>query len=147
MSEKETKAIELKYNGDKYENIAKAVGVALPTVKDWFSAGGKLKNYYIAYEAEQSELSKKEAQRVVTKNVHKAAKALVDLLGSENENIKFRAAEAILDRELGKTGQQIESKESVASLFMLADGIRKAPDDVKTRLVERLRELNNQTTH
>lgn len=142
MGEKETKSIELKYNGERYENIAKAVGVALPTIKDWFSTGGKLRRYYLGYEAEQSELSKKKAQRVVTRNVHNAAKTLVNLLGSENENIKFRAAEAILERELDKpmkaSDTYQEVKNTQKNVFDLTEPERLEVKDGLRELIDRI---------
>lgn len=53
----------------------------------------------------------KKAQQIVEKaqeNAEKALKALIDLMGSDDERVKLAAAMAILDRGLGKPKQTIE---------------------------------------
>ncbi len=53
----------------------------------------------------------KKAQQIVEKaqdNAEKALKALIDLMGSDDERVKLAAAMAILDRGLGKPKQTID---------------------------------------
>lgn len=53
---------------------------------------------------------KKLALETLERNVDKAAEVLVSLLNSENEEVRLRAATAILERVLGKPTQYYQHK-------------------------------------
>ena len=101
MGKKETEAIELKYKGETYEKISQMVGASLQTIKEWFSSGGRLRGRYFEYEEEQNDFLKKEARLSLKRSVLKASKTLGDLLDDKNPIVKLRAANMILERELG----------------------------------------------
>lgn len=117
MGEKELKAINLRYEGQKYEKIANVVGVSLATVKNWFSSSGRLQNAYRDFEKERNSALKEEALLNLKKSVGKATKTLVQLLDSNNPTIRLRAATAILEREFGKAEAKDEGKMSVVELM------------------------------
>jgi len=56
---REKTAIELKYLGNTYAEIASKIDVAPSTLADWFSAGGKLYEDYLAYSKKMNRLRDK----------------------------------------------------------------------------------------
>jgi transposase len=101
-------AIRLKYEGETYAAIAKALKTPLSTVQKWFAFGGLLKDEYEKYRDEQNEFKKAESQEILRKNLAAAASMMVTLLSSKDDNVRFRAAKEILDRELGSPKETIE---------------------------------------
>lgn len=111
VNAKQYKAIELKYEGESYQAIGKAIRVPLDTIKGWFESGGILSQYYENYTTNMNNLRKKTAERSLVRNVVTASTMLVALMGSEKDEIKFRAAKEILDRVIGEPKSQEEIKE------------------------------------
>lgn len=101
-------AIRLKYEGEVYSAIAKVLKTPLSTVQKWFAFGGLLKEEYERYRDEQNEFKKAESQEILRKNLAVAASMMVTLLSSKDDNVRFRSAKEILDRELGSPKQTIE---------------------------------------
>lgn len=53
-------------------------------------------------------MAKPEAQIYLQEHVNKAKETIVSLMDSDKDETRFKASEAILDRELGKATQRIE---------------------------------------
>lgn len=95
-------AIRLKYEGDEYAVIARKIKVPLDTIKGWFEYGGLLYEKYAEYRDQKNEELQKEAISVLRGAVGTASKMLVALMGSNRDDIKFKAANAIIERIYGK---------------------------------------------
>jgi hypothetical protein len=102
-------AIRMKYEGEKYKDISHKLGVAVATLKGWFMQGGPLFDAYQEYSQEMSDFMQSDAAKKISQNVDVAAEMIVALMGSEKDEIKFKAAVHILDRCLGKPTQVVES--------------------------------------
>lgn len=110
QSEKYQEAIRLKYAGESYLSISKKIKTPLGTVQKWFMLGGLLKEEYENYRDEQNEFKKTEAQEILRKNLSVAASMMIALMGSPDDNVKFRAAKEVLDRELGSPKETVEHR-------------------------------------
>jgi esterase/lipase len=109
-SKRANDAIRLKYEGESYDVISKAVKTPVETVRSWFKPSGVLREQYEEYSSEQNTFKKKEAQETISKNITTAASMLVALMGSADDNVKFRAAKELLDRELGSPKETVEHR-------------------------------------
>ena len=131
LNEKEGKVFELKYSGKKYEDICKEVGMGLATIKDWFKKGGTHVELYSSYIAEQNDMRREEARRIIRQNINNAAKVLAKSLLSNDEKIALKASIEMLNRELGQPRQEIDLGRTSEELDLLreiiADGKSKQP--------------------
>ena len=103
-------AIRLKYEGESYDSISKSIKTPVETIRNWFRPNGQLKAEYEKYCDEQNEYKKREAQDIIKKNIATAASMLVALMASADDNVKFRAAKELLDRELGSPKETVEHR-------------------------------------
>ena len=103
-------AVRLKYAGESYIVIAKKLKTPLSTEQKWFMFGGLLKEEYDKFRDEQNELKKADAQEILRKNLAVAASMMIALMGSSDDNVKFRAAKEVLDRELGSPKETVEHR-------------------------------------
>jgi hypothetical protein len=94
-------AIRLKFLGEPYPVIAKKIKVSLSTVEHWFAYGGFLKEEYEEYSKEKTEMLGILCDETLAKNVHIAGNMLVALMGSADDNVKFRAVTEIISRVRG----------------------------------------------
>lgn len=101
-------AIRLKYAGESYEVISKQLKTPIDTIKGWFRSEGPLREEYDTYTDEQNELRLNESNQILKRNIHTAANMLVALMGSPDDNVKFRATKEMLDRVQGSPKQTIE---------------------------------------
>lgn len=101
-------AIRLKYAGESYEVISKKIKTPVDTIKGWFRSEGPLREEYDAYQDDQNELRLTESNQILKRNIHTAANMLVALMGSPDDNVKFRATKEMLDRVQGSPKQTIE---------------------------------------
>ncbi len=101
-------AIRLKYAGESYEVISKKIKTPIDTIKGWFRSEGPLKEEYDTYTDEQNELRLNESNQILKRNIHTAANMLVALMGSPDDNVKFRATKEMLDRVHGSPKETIE---------------------------------------
>lgn len=126
LKEYHKKAIELKYKGKTYEEIADILneefeksgvkpGFSQQTVKDWFREGGTLVETYRKYEEEWDAVNKelmiairKAGFKILEENFRTASEMLIALLGSEKDSVKLGAIKEIYDRLLGKAKQSVE---------------------------------------
>jgi hypothetical protein len=109
-NEKYQEAIHLKYSGESYMVIARKLKTPLSTVQKWFVFGGLLKDEYDTYRDEQNEVKKADATEILRKNLAVAASMMIALMGSSDDNVKFRAAKEVLDRELGSPKETVEHR-------------------------------------
>ena len=110
QNEKYQEAVRLKYAGESYIAISKKLKTPISTVQKWFMFSGLLKNEYEKYRDEQNEFKKSEAQEILRKNLALAASMMIALMGSSDDNVKFRAAKEVLDRELGSPKETVEHR-------------------------------------
>jgi predicted metal-dependent hydrolase len=101
-------AIRLKYSGESYEVISKKIKTPIDTIKGWFRSEGPLREEYDTYTDEQNEFRLNESNQILKRNIHTAANMLVALMGSPDDNVKFRATKEMLDRVQGSPKQTIE---------------------------------------
>ena len=94
-------AIRLKYEGESYEAISKKTKTPLNTIKGWFRSEGPLREEYDTYADEQNELRLSESNQILKRNIHTASNMLVALMGSPDDNVKFRAVTEIITRVRG----------------------------------------------
>lgn len=95
-------AIRLKYESEEYAVIAKTIKVPLDTIKGWFEYGGLLYDQYAQYRDQKNEELKEESLAILRGAVGTASKMLVALMGSKRDDIKLKAANAIIERIHGK---------------------------------------------
>jgi len=109
LPQAQQEAIELRYLGKKYAEIAMAIDVPVHTVQKWFAPSYDiLYKPYLDYcdkrNAERHELATRKLRSLLSKAVRKMEK----LLEAENENVQHKAALEIIDRNLGKNVQRVE---------------------------------------
>ena len=126
LNKKYKKAVEMKYDGESYETIAKSLKVAVATVKDWFWNGGILYDHYQEYSDLLNETKTEVAKETISKNLDIAAQMIVGLMGSDKDEIKFKAAKEILDRELGKPKETVQHEGNVGLDFSYEHILKKA---------------------
>lgn len=118
-------ALELKYKGYSYPNIAENVNRKFEksrkaefteqTVKDWFKESGTLCEIYRQYEQEMDaihqetvDIIRKAGVRIREQNFRIANEMLVALMASQNDNVKLAAIKELLDRVEGHPKDRIE---------------------------------------
>lgn len=77
---KEKTAIELKYLGNSYAEIASKIDVAPSTLADWFSANGKLHKDYLAYSKKMNRLRDKAKLAKYTESDENLAKLTTNVI-------------------------------------------------------------------
>lgn len=124
LTEYHKKALELKYKGNPYQDIAeilnsqfeksKKAGFTEQTIKDWFKESGTLCETYKLYEQEMDEIHretldaiKKAGVRIREQNFRIANEMLVALIGSQTDSVKLGAIRELLDRVEGKPKEVI----------------------------------------
>ncbi|MBU2265382.1 helix-turn-helix domain-containing protein [Patescibacteria group bacterium] len=73
FKEKFNIAIDMKWRGFKYPEIAEKLGVSLDTVKSWFRKNGLLDQHYKDYVHDQFIMRKQEQQRREAEKTHENA--------------------------------------------------------------------------
>lgn len=127
LTEYHKKAIELKYKGTEYAEIAETLNQLFPktrggkgfteeTVKHWFMEGGTLFEEFRKYETEWDMInkklvleSKKAGIQILGKNFRLACEMLIALMGSTQDPVKLGAIKEIIEAVLGeKVGEGID---------------------------------------
>ena len=128
LTEYHKKALELKYKGNPYQDIAEILNSQFEksrktefteqTIKDWFKESGTLCETYKLYEQEMDEIHrettdaiKKAGVRIREQNFRIANEMLVALMGSQHDNVKLGAIKELLDRIEGKPKEVISIDE------------------------------------
>ena len=127
LTEYHKKALELKYKGNPYREIAEILndqleqrrkaGFAEQTIKDWFKESGTLCETYKLYEREMDEIHretmdaiKKAGVRIREETFVTPNEILVALMVSQTDNVKLAAVKELLDRVEGKPTDNVESE-------------------------------------
>jgi hypothetical protein len=127
LAEYHKKALELKYKGNSYQDIAETLNsqfeksrkaeFAQQTIKDWFKESGTLCEIYKLYEQEMDAIHqetmgaiKKAGVQIREQNFRIANEMLVALMGSQTDNVKLAAVKELLDRVEGKPTDNAESE-------------------------------------
>lgn len=125
MEKYHQRAIELKYKGKNYEEIADILNEEFKknrvgkfshqTLADYFKEGGTLFEAYRKYEEEWDAINRelmivvrKAGFQILEENFRTASEMLIALLGSEKDSVKLGAIREIYDRLLGKAKQPVE---------------------------------------
>lgn len=112
------RALELKYKGYSYQNIAEDINRKFEksrkakfteqSIKDWFKESGTLYETYRLYvqeldaiHQETVDIIRKAGVRVREQNFRLANEMLVALMGSQNDGVKLAAIKELLDRVEG----------------------------------------------
>jgi len=128
LTEYHKKALELKYKGNPYQDIAEILNSQFEksrkarfteqTIKDWFKESGTLCEVYKLYEQEMDEIHretidaiKKAGVRIREQNFRIANEMLVALIGSQTDSVKLGAIRELLDRVEGKPKEVISIDE------------------------------------
>lgn len=137
LTEYHRRAIELKYKGNSYQDIAEKLSeyaeksrisrrFTEQTIKDWFKDAGPLHEAYRLYEEEMDgihretlEVIKKAGARVREENFRLANEMLVALMGSQQDNVKLGAIKELLDRVEGQPKQFLDIKKTEVGLDLL----------------------------
>ncbi len=137
LTEYHRRAMEMKYRGNSYQDIAERLNeyadksmvsrkFKMQTIKDWFKENGALAEAYRLYEQEMDGIHreilgviKKASARVREENFRLANEMLVALMGSQNDNVKLGAIKELLDRVEGQPKQFLDIKKSEVGLDLL----------------------------
>lgn len=137
LAEYHQKALELKYKGVLYRDIAETLNEFAQksgvkrifterSIKDWFRENGPLYETYRLYEEEMDgihketlEVIKRAGARIREENFKLANEMLVALMGSQNDNVKLGAIKELLDRIEGQPKQFLDIKKTEVGLDLL----------------------------
>ena len=131
LTQQESLAIQLKYEGRPNSEIAETLGNSVNTIEHWFGSRGRLSKEYNDYSKELTESAKKEAVLTLKRNIGKAAQVVVDLLDFDNPNLRLRSATYMIDRELGRPAPKKEDLENDNSTIeMLVASLDLKPEKI-----------------
>ena len=134
LAEYHKKALELKYKGNSYQDIAETLNSQFEksrkgkfseqTIKDWFKESGTLCETYKLYEKETDAIHSETMQvllragvQIREKNFRLANEMLVALMGSQQHNVKLGAIKELLDRVEGRPKEEMDlSKEALSKM-------------------------------
>jgi len=125
IEQNDLKAMELKYLGNSYAEIAEAVGVEYSTVKSWFMRSGRLYRAYLEYSIAEAKERRYSASRLHTRLLDKAVSTMGDLLDSHDERIRFVAAKEVINRELTDIEPLSQEEVKEAGIMESMEAIRR----------------------
>jgi hypothetical protein len=151
LSEYHKRALELKYKGHSYENIANDLNrkgeksrkakFTEQSVKDWFKEAGTLYEAYKIYEEEMDaihletmDIVRRAGARIREQNFRLANEMLVALMGSANDTVKMSAIREILDRVEGKPKETIHVNEDELAELSVEDRWLLVPYEIRLAL-------------
>ena len=138
MNEKAIRAIELKYLGNSYADIAESIGVEHSTVKSWFMRSGRLYTPYLNYASEQTNEQTRMAKILLSGALLKAVKIMGELLDSKDDRIKLATAKEIIRRELIPENVPPEQPEiRVADILALLQTERDAEEKSRESVIQK----------
>lgn len=144
-------AMELKYKGNTYQDIADKLNdyaekgrisrrFTVQTVKDWFKASGTLAEAHRLYEQEMNDINKevfdaitKAGMRVRAENFRVANEMLVALMGSANDHVKLGAVRELLDRIEGKPKEMTLEEEKRPSYEKIIFDLEREAEEYEKR--------------
>lgn len=98
LRQEHRQALELRFKGLSYADIAKELNRPVSTVKWWFKKGGKLYKAFKEFQVEELNRIRNGAIELLRGASTKAASTLIDLLDAEQDSTRLRAAVEILNR-------------------------------------------------
>jgi len=103
MDLNEKNAIQLKYQGYKYERIAKLLNIEYDTIVSWFRTDGKLFEDYNNYEHDHNKMIDDMANNLLKKNLNNACEVLINEMNDMKNapQIRIKAACEVLNRIWG----------------------------------------------
>jgi len=146
LQEYHKRAMEMKYKGNSYKEIAdflnekfkksrktkSGLSFAEQTIKDWFKENGTLCEDYRLYEEEMDEIHKETIEvirkagiQIREQNFRLANEMLIALMGSDNDSIKLAAIKELLNRVEGQPRQFLDVKKDEGGLLVYESIIRK----------------------
>ena len=151
LAEYHKKALELKYKGDTYQDIAETLnsqfeksrkgGFTEQTIKDWFKESGTLCETYKLYEKEMDAIHretmdaiKKAGVRIREENFRIANKMLVALMGSQTDNVKLGAIKELLDRVEGRPREEMDMSKAALSKMSIMERWYLIPYEIRLKL-------------
>lgn len=103
LGKPELQAIEMKYEGFNYKEIAEATETEYKTVRVWFSRGGKLYEFYKAYAEEETKLRRAQTHDTFKAHLNNAVRVLVHVMNKSKLDVaRVQAAKEIINRQLGE---------------------------------------------
>ena len=99
----------LKYIGFSYPQIAKKTDYHFQSIKVMFARDGRLCEKYKEFTIEMDKLQREKAGSILMNNLRAALNVWVKGLKSRNENIRFGAADRIIERVLGKVPDKLDA--------------------------------------
>ena len=101
-------AVKFRFDGLPYRSIEmelyKIYGELAPreqTIRLWFSSGGRLREYYDGYVANETAVRHKEALDIFKAHLPTAVRTLVGAMNDKSGMVRIMAAERIINRQLG----------------------------------------------
>lgn len=121
LGEKELLAIEMKFDGFNYKEIATKIDASYGVVRQWFMTGGKLRAFYDAYVEEESKARRKTADDIFKAHLNTAVRTLVDVMTRSKLDIaRIAAAKEIINRQLGEPLKVIASDNGKVTEYLEA---------------------------
>ena len=99
-NDKALTAIQLKYLGNSYTDIAERVGLEVSTIKSWFMRSGRLYKAYTDYCVAESNLKREIATNRFMRSLDRATQVMDELLESGDDRIRLAAAKEIIARHM-----------------------------------------------
>lgn len=109
LTRDEMRAIELRYEGKTFKEIAAELDMSENTLRNWFApAYERLYPAYLEYADRQNEVAMELAQRKLKGLIGKAVDAIGELVQmADKDSTRLSAAEGVLERALGKVTQNV----------------------------------------
>jgi hypothetical protein len=118
LTKTEMRAIELKYEGGRYEDLSKLLKQEFPeyvysldavNLRQWFYEKGKLRPAYDAYRGLMRQEAIERAKTLLDESVELATRTTIALMaGRYNADARLKASREILNRILGTPAQNIK---------------------------------------
>jgi hypothetical protein len=115
----ELEAMRLRFEGyypkEIEQTLKQLYGDRVPTwwtIRNWFTTGGKLKEWYEDYVTRESKIRQQEAKEMFRAHLKNAIRELVRLMNnSPTDSVRIAAAREIINRELGEPVKVIANTE------------------------------------
>lgn len=126
LNQQELMAIELKYLGYKYSEIATKINTTENQVSDWFRHRGKLFKEYLEYAKQNNEAIIAESKLLLKSKVSEAVETLIQLMrggiGGQNSepipySVQFKASTEIINHTIGKPELTIKTDSNMRNTF------------------------------
>lgn len=115
-TDKDLRAIELRYHGTRAREAAKKLGISVNTYNGWFRAAGRLCERYEDYVVEQEEYYASAVRNRLVEAATRAVEVLVAQLECNSPFVAQGAAKEILNRAIGKAKNENESRPVIVRL-------------------------------